>query len=173
MKTNIKHIFFFILIINGFLYAQTNDTSFTEQLIEDIIPEPGVDFQEYNEIDELELLRENPVNINTADVISLQKVPGLDLNYALIIIQFREKYGHYFSPNELYSIKGIPKSIIKNILPFITTTYIINKGSSASLKVPSPLKVNFRTRTSYNLHNNNDSLYNNYPGTKLKLYTDY
>jgi len=149
------------------------DTSFSNQQIEDIISEPGIDFREYDEIYDLEILQENPININSSDIFTLQKVPGLDLNIAQIIIRFREKYGHYFSPNELYSIKEIPPNTIKCILPFLTASDIKHKERNNLLTVPSALKINWRTRTSYSFHDINDSLYNKYAGSKIKSYNRF
>lgn len=166
----IKPACLLILIMYGIPFAQTIDTSFSDQLVEDIIPEPGIDYQEFNEIDDLDILLNNPVNINTADINALQKIPGLDLNYSLIIIQHRDKYGQYFSPYELYSIKEIPKSIVKNILPFISIADIRNMRRDDRFTNPSVLKLNFRTRSTYNLHDNVDTIYNKYQGSKIKLY---
>jgi len=170
MISAIKLTCLIILIIYDLTSAQMTDTLFSDQLIEDIISEPGIDFQEYDEIYDLETLRENPININIADIFTLQKVPGLDLNVAQIIIRFREEYGHFFSPNELYSIKEIPLNTIKCILPFLTTSDIKHKEKNNLLPVPPVLKVNLRTRTSYIFHDINDSLYNKYAGSKIKLY---
>ncbi len=174
MKKVAAHIFVYILFFYGLTFSQTIDTSLSDQLIEDILPEPINDLQEYNEINEFELLEENPVNINTANIVSLQKIPGLDFNYALFILKYREKYGYYYSPNELYSIKEIPKYIIKSILPFITTSDPKNKGRTAVVLTGSPsIKAYFKTRSSYDPHEINDTLFKNYPGSKLKLYNKF
>ena len=91
-----------IFILSGLLFAQTEDSSLviSDQIIESLVPEPVTNYEEFNAIDYLEELQKNPVNINTADLTILQKIPVLDLNYAQLIIQHRIKYGHFFSTNE-------------------------------------------------------------------------
>jgi hypothetical protein len=165
-----------ILGLSGYLYSQTDDTTsiITDQLIENIVPEPDVNNEEFNAIDYLEELHNNPINLNTADLSTLKKIPGLDIDYALLIIQQREKYGHFFSINELYAIKGLPKYIINNIKVFITVTdplkqFTDNKPINNSIF--NFARISFRSRISENL--NDKELYNNYQGSKIKLYNKF
>src|ERR1035438_1478655 len=113
-----------IFILSGLLLAQKEDSTLvvSDQIIESLVPEPVINYEEFNVIDYLEDLQKNPININTADLIILQKIPELDINYAQLIIQHRVKYGHFFSTNELFTIKGLPKYVINNIKPFITVS---------------------------------------------------
>ena len=161
------------IILTGILYSQTDDTTsiITDQMIENVIPEPVVNNEEYNTIDYLEELQKDPINLNTADLTTLRKIPGLDINYAQLIVQHRQKYGHYFSINELYSIKGLPKYVITNIKVFITVTdppIQIIDDKPIDNSVFNFMRIFFRSRISANL--NDKGLYKNYQGSKIKQY---
>jgi|CZKP01.1.fsa_nt_gi hypothetical protein len=164
-----------IFILSGLLLAQKEDSTLvvSDQIIESLVPEPVINYEEFNVIDYLEDLQKNPININTADLIILQKIPELDINYAQLIIQHRVKYGHFFSTNELFTIKGLPKYVINNIKPFITVSDPIKRIDNTKPVNNSIFnfeKIFFRSRISLNLKDKDDLSYDNYPGSKLKLY---
>jgi hypothetical protein len=164
-----------IFILSGLLFAQTEDSTLviSDQIIESLVTEPVTNYEEFNVIDYLEELQKNPININSADLTILQKIPELDINYAQLIIQHREKYGHFFSTNELFTIKGLPIYVINNIKPFITVSDPIKQFIDTRLANNSIFnfaKIFFRSRISLNLKDKDNLLYNNYPGSKLKLY---
>jgi hypothetical protein len=163
------------LIIPSLIIAQGKDSTLvvTDHLIENLVSEPVINNEEFSVIDYLEDLKKEPININTADLTQLQIIPELDLNYSKLIIEHREKYGHFFSINELYTIKGLPKYIINDIKPFITISNSTIENVKTSPASPSLLKfdkVFFRSRYSVNLIDNNDTPYENYVGSKFKLY---
>ena len=164
-----------IIILSGLLFAQTEDSTLviSDQIIESLVSEPVTNYEEFNVIDYLEELQKNPININSADLTILQKIPELDINYAQLIIQHREKYGHFFSTNELFTIKGLPRYVINNIKPFITVSDPIKQfvdTKPANNSIFNFAKIFFRSRISLNLKDKDNLLYNNYPGSKLKLY---
>jgi len=161
--------------MSGLLWGQTEDSMsvFSEQLIENLVPEPLTNYEEFNTIEYLEELQRDPINLNTADMTILQKIPELDLNYAQLIIQYRDKYGHFFSINELFTIKGLPKYIINNIKPFITISDHIKHEVYTKPTHTSILnfaRINLRSRFSFDLKDKDDLSYKNYPGSMLKLY---
>src|ERR1035437_2199795 len=166
-------VLFFIL--SGLLFAQTEDSTsiISDQLIENVVSEPVTNYEEFNVIDYLEELQKEPININSADLTILQKIPELDINYAQLIIQHREKYGHFFSTNELFTVKGLPKYVINNIKPFITVSDHLKQivdNKPANNSIFNFAKIFFRSRVSMNINDRDDLLYNKYPGSKLKLY---
>jgi len=57
-----------------------------------------------------------PVNINTASAIELEKnLTGVGPKKSIAIIEFREANGPFFSAEELVKVKGIgPKTLEKN-----------------------------------------------------------
>jgi hypothetical protein len=175
-KMIIYHVeMFLIFIISGLLFAQIDDTTsaITDQLIENLVPEPVTNNEEFSVIDYLEDLQKEPININIADLTILQKIPELDINYARLIIQHREKYGHYFSTNELFTIKGLPKYITNNIKPFITISDPIKQNVDniqSNTSVLNFARINLRSRISQDLRGKNDLTNEDYPGSGLKIY---
>lgn len=165
----------FLLIWSGLLFAQSSDSTsiISDQLIENLITEPVTNFEEFNLIDYLEELQKEPININTADLATLQKIPELDINNAKLIIQHRNKYGHFFSTNELFTIIGIPKYVINDIKPFITISDPIKQETDNKL-TNTPLfsfaRVKLRSRILLELNDYDNLSYKNYQGSTLKIY---
>jgi hypothetical protein len=171
-----KASFFFILTLAVFLHSQTDDSTSTipNQLIENVVPEPVANNEEFNAIDYLEELQRDPINLNTADLASLMKIPGLDMNYAILIIKHREKYGPYFSINELYAIKDLPKYVLNNIKVFIAVNNPLPRFKNDKPINNSILdftKIFFRSRISENL--NDRALNHNAQGSKIKIYNKF
>lgn len=62
-----------------------------------------------------------PININTADEITLQALTGIGATYAARIIEYRVEKGGFRDIEELRNIDGIGPSTMDRIRPFITT----------------------------------------------------
>ena len=60
------------------------------------------------------------VNINTATAAELDALPGIGPVLAGRIIDYREAYGGFRSPEELSKVKGIGEAILEEILDLIT-----------------------------------------------------
>ena len=93
----IIYIFFSIIIIsliNHTSYAQTDSTYLkTEEVLEDILQEPIGEVDESDLYDILEQLILNPINLNTASVEELTRIPQVDISDARLIVNHRKKYG--------------------------------------------------------------------------------
>lgn len=60
--------------------------------------------------------RETPVvNINRADLASLQTLPGIGPKTAMSIIQYREEHGAFSSPEELLKVRGIGEKKLEKL----------------------------------------------------------
>lgn len=59
------------------------------------------------------------ININTANLKTLQKLTGIGPTYAKRIIDYRIEHGSFKSIDELLKIKGIGKKRLEKIKPFI------------------------------------------------------
>lgn len=63
---------------------------------------------------------ENSININTAEIKELTKLPGIGKKTAEKIIDFRKKTGGFTKLNELLQVQGIGNSKFNNIKKYIT-----------------------------------------------------
>ena len=60
------------------------------------------------------------ININSATVDELTSVPGIGSVTAQRIVEYRRKYGKFYSINDLLKIKGISETTLDDIRPYIT-----------------------------------------------------
>ena len=61
------------------------------------------------------------VNINTADSLTLQTLPGIGEELADRIIVYRQSHGSFATVGDLSQVEGISTDILQNILDYITT----------------------------------------------------
>jgi len=64
---------------------------------------------------------EPKVNINTATVEELAKLPGIGKSIAQRIVNHREKSGKFRTVDELLVIRGISRKKLEQLRPLITT----------------------------------------------------
>jgi len=90
---------------------------------------------------ELELLKNNPLDLNTADLKELSKIPFLKPVDCLKIIGYREKSGRFETVDDLLKIKGFDKEFIELIRPYVTvkTKPIKWKGVQNRLRIKKNL----------------------------------
>lgn len=60
------------------------------------------------------------ININSADLKELQKVPGIGPATAAKIVAYRDENGSFSTIDQLLSIKGIGKVTLEKMKPYIT-----------------------------------------------------
>ena len=60
------------------------------------------------------------ININSATADELTSVPGIGSVTAQRIVEYRRKYGKFYSINDLLKIKGISETTLDDIRPYIT-----------------------------------------------------
>jgi competence ComEA-like helix-hairpin-helix protein len=65
---------------------------------------------------------EKPLDLNRATVEELKTVPGISPALAKEIVRFREKSGPFRRLEDLLAIRGITKSRLKKIRPYLTVT---------------------------------------------------
>jgi competence ComEA-like helix-hairpin-helix protein len=61
-----------------------------------------------------------PLNLNTAPIEQLEKLPGIGPNIAKSIVQFRERSGPFQRVEDLLAIKGISKARLEKLRPYVT-----------------------------------------------------
>ena len=61
-----------------------------------------------------------PVNLNTATIAQLETLPGIGPNTAKSIVDFRNRSGPFQRVEDLLAIKGISKSKLEKLRPYVT-----------------------------------------------------
>lgn len=180
MNQKVIYVFFLLLLPINILLAQLDSSVIiTEDAIENILEESDEenDNIELSEIFE-ELIR-NPIDINSADIIELTKIPNMDSQSAQLIIEHRKKFGSFYTVNELYSIKELEKQLIQNIIPFITISQSSNETEQyedLNLNQESFLsksRFTMRSRFTNDLQNRDGFVTDKYEGSKLKNYNRF
>ena len=62
----------------------------------------------------------HPINLNTATIEQLEKLPGVGPNTAKAIVDFRNHSGAFQRVEDLLAIKGISKSKLEKLRPYVT-----------------------------------------------------
>jgi len=89
----------------------------------------GKELQEWMGITEGKNEEFKKVNINTADIETLVKLPGIGPVKAQSIIDYREKIGKFESLYEIAKVKGIGKATVAKLEPYLKII-----GDSAEVK---------------------------------------
>ena len=64
--------------------------------------------------------KESKININTASLEELQKVPGIGPVIAQRILDYRKEVGRFLSLDELREVKGIGEKTFEKLKPYLT-----------------------------------------------------
>lgn len=168
-------LFFFFCTNSSFSQIDTTILD-TQDILEDLIEETSEETDNADLFDRFEYFINYPLDINTADLSALLQLPFIDINSANLIIQHRQKFGYYFSVQELYAIKDLPVEVIQNILPFITATKrpVIPVEEKEQITFPAPdfsrFRYYFRSRIINDLQTRRGFTEDRYTGSKIKNY---
>ncbi len=174
-------ILILLILLELNITAQVQDSTITdseanfEEFFED-------SFTEESEIDAYDIFEDlllNPIELNTAGINELSKIPFLDFNSASIITAHRNKYGHFNSVNELFSISKLNSELVNKILPFVkvdkksisdsTFEFSIDEESWFKAYINS-FNIQIRSRIGSDLQLRDGFAKGNYTGSKLKSY---
>jgi hypothetical protein len=155
-------------------FSQTDSTYLkTEEILEDILQEPSGEIDESDLYDIIEQLMLNPINLNTASVDDLTRIPQVEISDARLIVNHRNTYGNYFSVNELNAVENLNKELIQKITPFL---YVQQKSAIKEEEperigtVLSQSKLLLRSRFTNSLQNNEGFNTNKFEGSKPRVY---
>ena len=68
-----------------------------------------------------------PINLNTATIAQLETLPGIGPNTAKSIVDFRNHSGPFQRVEDLLAIKGISKSKLEKLRPYVTIVQAANE----------------------------------------------
>jgi hypothetical protein len=167
-----------LLLTTSFSRGQSPDPSLTTpdkettlQRAEDVAEDNETDLTPW--LDELELRRQHPLNLNKATAEELKELMLLNDLQIINLIRHREKLGPLLDIHELQSIDGFDLTTVEQILPYVTVNdpvirlspgEIIRRGNSHYfLRLQTPLDESrgFSPQQSH------------YPGSALKIYSRY
>ena len=171
---NISVFFTLIIVIaiNPLVHTQTDSTTIhSEEAVDDLLQESTEELDNDQLYEVFDDLRRNPVNLNKATITDLQRIPLIDLATAKSIISYRDKYGTFFSVQELYSIKGLNDDLVKKIEPFVSitdqTTEVKEQNTNNFFQNSN---LYFRNRTTNDLQTKKGFAENKYLGSTPKIY---
>jgi hypothetical protein len=134
-----RHICLLILmtlICSGRAMAQQPDTTkysgaeAIEQHIENLAERSDIETDYSDWVEEINLLRERPVNLNSGDENELRRLFFLNELQISNLLEYTLQYGQLASIYELQVIEGFNEKIVSQILPFISLSpYVPEKFS--------------------------------------------
>jgi len=136
LNRHISLLFFFIFFFIGGVVAQQPDTTkYTgaeeiEQQIENLAERSDVEMDYSDWVEEINLLRERPVNLNSGDENELRRLFFLNELQINNLLEYTSEYGQLASIYELQVIDGFNEKVVSQILPFISLSpYVPEKFS--------------------------------------------
>jgi competence ComEA-like helix-hairpin-helix protein len=114
-------------------FEQVKDTeTVVDELEEELVPEQI-------EHIEPETVAEAVVDLNTASLSQLERIPGIGFIVAQSIINYRETQGTFEAVEELTNISEIDDAMLEEIKPWLTLTPEVEKPTEELLKEPELL----------------------------------
>lgn len=188
-NVNTKSFEYFMVMLSLFIVstsnAQETDSINANHVFEqqiEAISEKALVNQDYSEIAEnLDFLKSNKINLNSASADDLKQLPILDIFQINNFLNYRRRNGELYSIYELSSIHGFEIEIIRSIMPFIeikpVKTNIWDANSIKNIfkygkhKIVSRYQTQLQTPQGY--ITKNDSVEKKYQGDNYKIYSKY
>ena len=126
LKHRICLLFVFILFcFSGAFAQQTDTTKYTgaeeiEQQIENLAERSDVEMDYSDWVEEINLLRQRPVNLNSDDENELRRLFFLNDLQIANLLEYTRQYGSLATIYELQMVDGFNEKLIIQILPFIS-----------------------------------------------------
>ena len=172
-----------LLLLSLETYSQEVDSLNANQIFEqqiEGISEKTTGEKDFSEIAEnLDFLKNNKINLNTASAEDLKQLQILDIFQINNLLKYRKRNGDFLSLFELTSIQGFTKEIVRTITPYISVD-AISEGEKINLKelfkysnhqLISRFQSLVQTPKGYTPKN--DTTPSKYHGSKHKIYNRY
>jgi len=107
----------FALVAGGYFLAQRSAPAPYQVQVSQQAPEAGEDLQALPQEEERPeaLLEGEVIDLNTADVYDLQRLPGIGEKRAQAIVAYREEHGPFRSVEELTEVPGIGEGVLAGL----------------------------------------------------------
>lgn len=132
-------------IITSLLLLVINASLAQDNAAEDLLEALSDESEQSELLENIERLRESPININQASARELAALPFLSQQQARQIVEHRKKIGLFKATQGLLSLDGFDRALFEAIEPFITI-------KSLPKYVRYPITLNYRTRLSRQLN---------------------
>ncbi len=136
LKGSFSLLIVLLLCCIGNVFGQQVDTvKYTgaeeiEQQIENLAERSENEFDYSDWVEEINLLRQRPVNLNSGDENELRRLFFLNELQILNLLEYTSQYGQLASIYELQVIDGFNEKVVSQILPFISLSpYVPEKFS--------------------------------------------
>ena len=166
----LRYITFILFFTPQFFFCQQDSLFSTENSIESLIENSGLDKEDTKLMDLIDNLLSNPININKTTIEKLAQIPFINDVEAGKIIHYRNKHGNFSSLKDLYNVNDLTKETIKKVLPFITIIKTKEPAVSNYLSLLKKTKFSLRSRFISDLQNRQGYISNSFAGSKLKSY---
>ena len=175
-------ILLMMIMFNGLYLAQVDSSSIsTEEIINNLLQEPSEENDNEEIYQILEDIALSPIDLNTAMLTDLQRIPGMSAYNAALILNHRKKYGAFFSTDELDLVEGLNSNITEKVKPFLIVNSKIFKsvlesgeqGLSTWDGLTNNLNLNIRSRFINDLQEKRGFRENKYEGSNPKIYNRF
>lgn len=136
MQTNRTQNIKISFCIIAFLLCQA--VVFGQDSVEEKILEDQAESSDQSELVETILqLRENPINLNTAELQTLETIPGITATQAIEIVNYRKRHGAFTSVAELLSVPEMDTDTFGTIQDLVTVTVAVSKRKVSRISLRS------------------------------------
>jgi hypothetical protein len=128
-----------------------------EQIVESIAEDISGETDQSALLEELEQLSETPINLNSASLADLEKLPFLKTNQIQNLLAYREKYGQFLTINEIVAIDGFTAET-QELLSLFVTVIPLEQEINYSFKHEVNMRTQFSTPDNYEFQEASDTL---------------
>jgi len=163
-----KFCFFFSLLFFQTIYSQSDSLLSIDELVDNFIEKTNENVESSQIYTLFEYLLDNPINLNTATVNDLMKIPFLDFPDAEKLVQTVRAKNKISSLDFLDKLDWLNRETARNIKPFLTVKESLQK--SVPKQRERIFAAEFRTRLQTDLQTRKGFKENKFTGSKLKNY---
>jgi len=133
---SVRYFFLLLFFSSGLTTLRAQAPANIRQIIEDIVAERDAEFDVDEIMDNLEILQQDPLDLNLAGEEELSKLIFLTSEQVQALINYRKWNGHLGSIYELKAVPHFDLATIRYILPYVK----VGNGKPESFRLSNALK---------------------------------